>query len=420
MSRLEEEMQKSRVVVTGMGAITPIGLTVEEFWENVKAQKVGIGAITKFDTTDFKVKLAAEVKDFRAADHMDPKAARRMEPFAQYAVAASGEAMEDAGINMEAEDPYRVGVIIGSGIGSLETVEATYDKVLEHKVNRVNPLTIPKMISNMAAGNVSIQFGLKGKCENVVTACATGTNCIGDAMRTIQYGEADIMLAGGTESCICPTGVAGFQQLTALSTETDRMRSSIPFDKDRNGFVMGEGAGILVLEELSHAQKRGAHIYAELVGYGATADAYHITSPCEAGSGAAKAMEIAMREAGIEPAQIDYINAHGTSTHHNDLFETRAIRLAFGAHAENVQINSTKSMIGHLLGAAGGVEAIVCVKSIQDGFVHRTAGTKETDPECDLHYTIGGPVEKKITYAMSDSLGFGGHNAVLVFKAFDA
>lgn len=411
---------KRRVVITGMGAVTPTGNNVDTFWNSCKEGKVGIDRITKFDTLDFKVKLAAEVKDFRAADHMDPKAARRMEPFAQYAVAASGEAMEDAGINMEAEDPYRVGVIIGSGIGSLETVEATYDKVLEHKVNRVNPLTIPKMISNMAAGNVSIQFGLKGKCENVVTACATGTNCIGDAMRTIQYGEADIMLAGGTESCICPTGVAGFQQLTALSTETDRMRASIPFDKDRNGFVMGEGAGILVLEELSHAQKRGAHIYAELVGYGATADAYHITSPCEDGSGAAKAMESAMREAGIEPAQIDYINAHGTSTHHNDLFETRAIRLAFGAHAENVQINSTKSMIGHLLGAAGGVEAIVCVKSIQDGFVHRTAGTKETDPECDLHYTIGGPVEKKITYAMSDSLGFGGHNAVLVFKAFDA
>lgn len=411
---------KRRVVITGMGAVTPTGNNVDTFWNSCKEGKVGIDRITKFDTSDFKVKLAAEVKDFRAADHMDPKAARRMEPFAQYAVAASGEAMEDAGINMEAEDPYRVGVIIGSGIGSLETVEATYDKVLEHKVNRVNPLTIPKMISNMATGNVSIQFGLKGKCENVVTACATGTNCIGDAMRTIQYGEADIMLAGGTESCICPTGVAGFQQLTALSTETDRMRASIPFDKDRNGFVMGEGAGILVLEELSHAQKRGAHIYAELVGYGATADAYHITSPCEDGSGAAKAMEIAMREAGIEPAQIDYINAHGTSTHHNDLFETRAIRLAFGAHAENVQINSTKSMIGHLLGAAGGVEAIVCVKSIQDGFVHRTAGTKETDPECDLHYTIGGPVEKKITYAMSDSLGFGGHNAVLVFKAFDA
>lgn len=411
---------KRRVVITGMGAVTPTGNNVDTFWNSCKEGKVGIDRITKFDTSDFKVKLAAEVKDFRAADHMDPKAARRMEPFAQYAVAASGEAMEDAGINMEAEDPYRVGVIIGSGIGSLETVEATYDKVLEHKVNRVNPLTIPKMISNMAAGNVSIQFGLKGKCENVVTACATGTNCIGDAMRTIQYGEADIMLAGGTESCICPTGVAGFQQLTALSTETDRMRASIPFDKDRNGFVMGEGAGILVLEELSHAQKRGAHIYAELVGYGATADAYHITSPCEDGSGAAKAMEIAMREAGIEPAQIDYINAHGTSTHHNDLFETRAIRLAFGAHAENVQINSTKSMIGHLLGAAGGVEAIVCVKSIQDGFVHRTAGTKETDPECDLHYTVSGPVEKKITYAMSDSLGFGGHNAVLVFKAYDA
>lgn len=411
---------KRRVVITGMGAVTPTGNCVDVFWNSCKEGKVGIDRITKFDTADFKVSLAAEVKDFRAADYMDPKAARRMEPFAQYAVAAAKEAMEDAGIDMQKEDPYRAGVIIGSGIGSLETVEVTYGKVLEHKVNRVNPLTIPKMISNMAAGNVSILFGLKGKCENVVTACATGTNCIGDAMRTIQYGEADIMLAGGAESCICPTGIAGFQQLTALSTETDRLRASIPFDKDRNGFVMGEGAGILVLEELSHAQKRGAHIYAELVGYGATADAYHITSPCEDGSGAAKAMELAMREAGIEPAQIDYINAHGTSTHHNDLFETRAIRLAFGAHAKDVLINSTKSMIGHLLGAAGGVEAIVCVKSIQDGFVHRTAGTKETDPECDLHYAIDAPVEKKITYAMSDSLGFGGHNAVLVFKTFDA
>ena len=410
---------KKRVVITGMGAVTPTGNNVDTFWNSCKEGKVGIDRITKFDTSDFKVKLAAEVKDFRAADHMDPKAARRMEPFAQYAVAASGEAMEDAGINMEAEDPYRVGVIIGSGIGSLETVEATYDKVLEHKVNRVNPLTIPKMISNMAAGNVSIQFGLKGKCENVVTACATGTNCIGDAMRTIQYGEADIMLAGGTESCICPTGVAGFQQLTALSTETDRMRASIPFDKDRNGFVMGEGAGILVLEELSHAQKRGAHIYAELVGYGATADAYHITSPCEDGSGAAKAMEIAMREAGIEPAQIDYINAHGTSTHHNDLFETRAIRLAFGAHAENVQINSTKSMIGHLLGAAGGVEFVTCVKSLEEGFIHQTVGTTDPDEECDLNYAIGAPVEKEIHYAMSNSLGFGGHNASLLIKKYE-
>lgn len=410
---------KRRVVITGMGAVTPTGNNVDTFWNSCKEGKVGIDRITKFDTSDFKVKLAAEVKDFRAADHMDPKAARRMEPFAQYAVAASGEAMEDAGINMEAEDPYRVGVIIGSGIGSLETVEATYDKVLEHKVNRVNPLTIPKMISNMAAGNVSIQFGLKGKCENVVTACATGTNCIGDAMRTIQYGEADIMLAGGTESCICPTGVAGFQQLTALSTETDRMRASIPFDKDRNGFVMGEGAGILVLEELSHAQKRGAHIYAELVGYGATADAYHITSPCEDGSGAAKAMEIAMREAGIEPAQIDYINAHGTSTHHNDLFETRAIRLAFGAHAENVQINSTKSMIGHLLGAAGGVEFVTCVKSLEEGFIHQTVGTTDPDEECDLNYAIGAPVEKEIHYAMSNSLGFGGHNATLLVKKYE-
>ena len=407
---------KRRVVITGMGAVTPTGNNVDTFWNSCKEGKVGIDRITKFDTSDFKVKLAAEVKDFRAADHMDPKAARRMEPFAQYAVAASGEAMEDAGINMEAEDPYRVGVIIGSGIGSLETVEATYDKVLEHKVNRVNPLTIPKMISNMAAGNVSIQFGLKGKCENVVTACATGTNCIGDAMRTIQYGEADIMLAGGTESCICPTGVAGFQQLTALSTETDRMRASIPFDKDRNGFVMGEGAGILVLEELSHAQKRGAHIYAEIGGYGATCDAHHVTTPLEDGSAAARAMTLAMQDAGVAPEEVDYINAHGTSTKYNDLFETRAIKLAFGDSAYKVHINSTKSMTGHLLGAAGGVECIVCVKALQEGFIHQTMGTTETEGEMDLDYTIGAPKERNIRYAMSNSLGFGGHNACILIK----
>ena len=408
-----------RVVVTGMGAITPIGNSVEEFWNGIKEQKIGFAPITYFDATEYKAHLAAEVKGFNAKDYMSPKAARRMELFSQYAVAATKEAIEDAGLDLEKEDTTRIGVSVGCGVGSLQMIETTTRTLDKKGPNRVKPLAVPMMISNMAAGNVSIQFGLKGKCENVVTACATGTNCIGDAMRTIQYGEADIMLAGGTESCICPTGVAGFQQLTALSTETDRMRASIPFDKDRNGFVMGEGAGILVLEELSHAQKRGAHIYAELVGYGATADAYHITSPCEDGSGAAKAMEIAMREAGIEPAQIDYINAHGTSTHHNDLFETRAIRLAFGAHAENVQINSTKSMIGHLLGAAGGVEFVTCVKSLEDGFIHQTVGTTEPDEECDLNYAIGAPIDKEIRYAMSNSLGFGGHNATLLVKKYE-
>ena len=412
-------MQKSRVVVTGMGAITPIGLTVEEFWENVKAQKVGIGAITKFDTTDYKVKIAAEVKDFNAKDHMDPRAARRMDPFCQYAVTAAKEAFEDAGLDMEKEDSFRVGVIVGSGIGSLPQVENNYEKILTKGPGKVNPLMVPMMISNMAAGNISIQLGLRGKCTDVVTACASGTHSIGDAFRAIQYGDAEIMLAGGTESCICPTGVAGFTALTALTKTEDVARASIPFDKDRSGFVLGEGAGIVVLEELEHAKARGARIYAELVGYGATADAFHITSPAEDGAGAARAMELAMEEAGVQPSEVEYINAHGTSTHHNDLFETRAIHKAFGDAAKNLVVNSTKSMIGHLLGAAGGVEFVTCVKSLEEGFIHQTVGTTDPDEECDLNYAIGAPVEKEIHYAMSNSLGFGGHNATLLVKKYE-
>jgi len=410
---------KRRVVVTGLGAVTPIGNTVEEFWSSVKEGKVGIGEITKFDTSDYKVKVAAEVKGFAAKEHMDFKAAKRMEPFSQYAVAAAMEAYEDAGIDMEKEDPFRAGVIVGSGIGSLQVVEREYEKILTKGPGRVNPLMVPLMISNMAAGNISIQLGLKGKCTNVVTACASGTNCIGDALRAIQYDDADIMLAGGTESCICPTGVAGFTSLTALSASQDPMRASIPFDKDRDGFVLGEGAGVVVLEELEHAKARGAKIYAEVTGYGATGDAYHITSPAEDGSGAAKAMELAMREGGVSPRQVDYINAHGTGTHHNDLFETRAIKLAFGEAAKDVVINSTKSMIGHLLGAAGGVEFITCVKTIQDGFIHQTMGTKETDAECDLNYAIGAPVEREVNYVLTNSLGFGGHNATLLLQKYE-
>lgn len=410
---------KRRVVVTGLGAVTPIGNSVQDFWASVKKGTVGIGEITKFDTTDYKVKLAAEVKGFDAKEHMDARAARRMEPFSQYAVAAAKEAFADADIHMEQEDAFRAGVIVGSGIGSLQEIEREYEKILTKGPSRVNPLMVPLMISNMAAGNVSIQLGLKGKCTNVVTACATGTNCIGDAFRAIQYDDADIMLAGGTESSICPTGVAGFSSLTALSRSTDPLRASIPFDRERDGFVLGEGAGVVVLEELEHAKKRGAHIYAELVGYGATGDAHHITAPMEDGSGAAKAMEAAMKEAGIEPSRIDYINAHGTSTHHNDLYETRAVKLAFGEAAKDMQINSTKSMIGHLLGAAGAVEFIVCVKSLQDNFVHQTMGTVETEEECDLNYTLGAPVEKELRYAMSNSLGFGGHNASLVLKRYE-
>ena len=408
-----------RVVVTGLGAITPIGNNVEAFWNGLKEKKVGIGPITYFDTADYKAKLAGEVKDFDPKQYMDPKAAKRMEKFCQFAVCAAKEAIEDAGLNMEQEDPFRVGVSVGSGIGSLQSVEREYSKMLQKGPNRVNPLLVPLMISNMAAGNVSIQFGMRGKCINVVTACATGTHSIGEAFRTIQYGDADVMIAGGTEASITPIGVAGFTALTALSTSEDPMRASIPFDKDRNGFVMGEGAGIVVLESLEHAQARGAKIYAELAGYGATGDAYHITSPAEDGSGAAKAMEMAIADAGLKPEDVDYINAHGTSTPHNDLFETKAIKLALGDHAGNVKINSTKSMIGHLLGAAGGVEFITCVKSIEEGFVHATAGLQEEDPECDLDYTKGEGVSMNVNCALSNSLGFGGHNATLLVKKFE-
>ena len=408
-----------RVVVTGLGAITPIGNNVEAFWNGLKEKKVGIGPITYFDTADYKAKLAGEVKDFDPKQYMDPKAAKRMEKFCQFAVCAAKEAIEDARLNMEQEDPFRVGVSVGSGIGSLQSVEREYSKMLQKGPNRVNPLLVPLMISNMAAGNVSIQFGMRGKCINVVTACATGTHSIGEAFRTIQYGDADVMIAGGTEASITPIGVAGFAALTALSTSEDPMRASIPFDKDRNGFVMGEGAGIVVLESLEHAQARGAKIYAELAGYGATGDAYHITSPAEDGSGAAKAMEMAIADAGLKPEDVDYINAHGTSTHHNDLFETKAIKLALGEHAEKVKINSTKSMVGHLLGAAGGVEFITCVKSIEEGFVHATAGLQEEDPECDLDYTKGEGVSMNVNCALSNSLGFGGHNATLLVKKFE-
>ena len=410
----------TRVVVTGMGAITPIGNSVEAFWTAVKSNTVGIAPITHFDTADFKYKLAAEVKDFDPKQYMDPKTARRMEPFCQFAVAAAKEALETSGIDMEKEDPFRVGVSVGSGIGSLQALERNEKRLLEKGPGRVEPLLVPLMISNMAAGNVSIQFGLKGKCINVVTACATGTHSIGEAFRSIQHGEADVMVAGGTEASITPIGVAGFTSLTALNTTDDVKKASIPFDQDRNGFVMGEGAGIVVLESLEHAQARGAKILAEVVGYGATCDAYHITSPAEDGSGAAKAMEFAMKDAGITPEQLDYVNAHGTSTHHNDLFETKAIKLALGDHANKVKINSTKSMIGHLLGAAGGVEFITCVKSIEDGYVHPTVGLENPGEGCDLDYTMHEGVSMDVNYAISNSLGFGGHNASLIVKKFTA
>lgn len=410
---------KRRVVVTGLGAVTPIGNNVEEFWQGIQEGRVGIGPITKFDTTEYKVKIAAEVKNFKAADYMDFKAAKRMEAFSQYAVAAAKEAFAQSGISMEDEDPYRVGVIVGSGVGSLQAIEREYAKLLDKGPAKVNLLLVPMMISNMAAGNVSIQLGAKGKCTDVVTACASGTHSIGDAYRAIQCGDADVMIAGGTENAITPVGVSGFTNMTALTTCNDPGHASIPFDKNRSGFVLGEGAGIAVLEEMEHAKKRGAKILAEVVGYGATADAHHITAPAEDGSGAAKAMSLAMQEAGIVPEQVDYINAHGTSTPLNDLSETRAIKLAFGDAAYKVKINSTKSMIGHLLGAAGGVEFVTCVKSILDGYIHQTVNSSESDGECDLDYCFGAPCRQEVTYAMSNSLGFGGHNATLLIKKYE-
>ena len=405
-----------RVVVTGMGAITPIGNCVGEFWEGVKEQRIGFAPITHFDASEYKCRLAAEVKDFQAKDYMDARAARRMEPFCQYAVAAAKEALEQSGIRMEEEDPYMAGCAVGSGVGSMQAMEREHRKMLEKGPGRVNPLFIPLLISNMAAGNISIQFGLKGKSINVVTACATGTHCIGEAFRTIQYGDADIMVAGGTESAVTPMGISGFTALTALSSCTDPKRCSLPFDKDRSGFVMGEGAAVVVLEELSHAQARGAKILAEVIGYGATSDAYHITSPAEDGAGAARAMMNALKDGGISPEELTYINAHGTGTHLNDLFETRAVKLAFGSHAYDLRINSTKSMVGHLLGAAGALEFITCVKEMEEGYIHPTVGLQETEEELDLNYVPGSPLREEIPYALSNSLGFGGHNASLLLK----
>lgn len=406
-----------RVVITGMGAITPIGNSVEEFWNGIKEGKTGFGPITYFDTADYRCKLAAEVKDFDPTQYMDKKSARRMEQFCQFAVAAAGQAISDAGLDMEQEDPYMVGCSVGSGIGSLQAMEREYDRLKEKGPGRVGPMLVPLMISNMAAGNVSIAYGLKGKSLNVVTACATGTHSIGEAYRTIQYGDADVMVAGGTESSITPIGIAGFSALTALSFSEDPQRASIPFDKDRNGFVMGEGSAVVVLEELEHAKRRGAKIYAELIGYGCSSDAYHITSPAEDGSGAATAMLNALKDGGVAPEKLSYINAHGTSTHHNDLFETRAIKLAFGEHAYDLKINSTKSMVGHLLGAASAVEFVTCVKEIQEGYIHRTVGLRETEEELDLNYCRDS-YEEEVPYALTNSLGFGGHNASLLLKKY--
>ena len=408
---------KRRVVITGMGAVTPIGNTLDEFWNGIKEEKVGIGAITKFDTEDYKVKIAAEVKDFNVKERLDNKAARRMEVFSQYAVAASREAFAMAGLDMEKEDPYRVGVIIGSGIGGLSSMEKEHEKIITKGPKRVSPMLIPLMISNMAAGNVAIDLGCKGKCTDVVTACATGSNSIGDALRAIQYGDADVMLAGGTESSITPVAVAGFTNLTALSSESDPLRASLPFDEARGGFVIGEGAGVVVLEELEHAKKRGAKILAELAGYGSTCDAFHITAPRPDGSAGARAIQLALQEAGHQAGERVYINAHGTGTPMNDSLETQVVKLALGEEeAKKAYMSSTKSMTGHMLGAAGAIEALACLKALNEGILPPTINLLDPDPACDLNYVPNQAIHTEVDLVLSNSLGFGGHNACIAFR----
>ena len=408
---------KKRVVITGIGAITPVGNTVDEYWDSLKEGKHGFGPITQFDASAYKCKLVGEVKNFVAKDYIDPKSARRMARFTQFAVKATQEAMADSGLDMTKEDAYRVGTCIGSGVGSLQELENAYGTILTKGPLRVSPFVVPMMISNIAAGNVAIQFGLKGKSIDVVTACASGTNSIGEAFRTIQYGDADVMVAGGCEAAVTPIGISTFDSLTALTSSTDPDRCSIPFDKDRSGFVLGEGAGIVILEELEHAKARGAKIYAELSGYGCSSDAHHITAPEESGEGPAVAMTNAVKDAGLPLDAVQYINAHGTSTHLNDLVETRAIKKAFGDHAKDIKINSTKSMTGHLLGAAGAIECIACVKSIEEGYIHRTRGLVESEEELDLDYCKE-PCEMDVDVAISNSLGCGGHNACIVLQKY--
>ncbi|MBO5469743.1 MAG: beta-ketoacyl-ACP synthase II [Lachnospiraceae bacterium] len=407
-----------RAVVTGMGVVTPIGIGVSEFWDGILHNRIGIDRIRNFDASEYKVKLSAEVKNFNAKDYLEPKAAKRMERFSQFAAVAAKEAMEDSGIHVEDEDSYRLGVSIGSGVGSLMGIEREYDKLITKGPGKIHPLTAPLILGNMAAANVAMMYGMQGKCIDVVTACATGTNSIGEAFRSIQHGEADVILAGGVDSSVSRFGVAAFQALTALTDSQDPHCASIPFDKRRNGFVTGEGAGVLVLEELEHAKARGAHIYAEIGGYGATCDAHHVTTPLEDGSAAARAMTMAMEEAGVAPEEVDYINAHGTGTVYNDLYETRAIKLAFGKAAYDVHINSTKSMVGHMFAGGGAVELVTCIQSINENYIHPTVGLEQDDPECDLNYTKGEGVHVPVRVAISNSLGFGGHNATLLVKEY--
>lgn len=407
---------KNRVVVTGMGAITPLGNDVNSFWKGIKEGKNGIDYITQINTERLKVKVAAEVKDFKPESYIDRKEAKRMDRYCQLALAASKEAIEDSGLDLDNINKERLGVVVGSGIGGLATIEREVKTLVEKGPNRVSPLFIPMAISNMAAGNIAIRYGAKGMCTSVVTACATGTNAIGDSLRLLQYGMADVIIAGGAEASVTELAIAGFTNLTALSNSNDPNSASTPFDVNRSGFVMGEGAGILILETLEHAQKRGAKIYAELVGYGSTCDAHHMTAPAPEGEGGARALKLAIEDSGIDVSEVSYINAHGTSTPLNDKYETMAIKTVLGEYAYKVPVSSTKSMTGHLLGAAGAIEGIICVKALQEGYVPPTINYNTPDPECDLDYVPNQGREAELKYAASNSLGFGGHNATIVFK----
>ncbi|OAM94210.1 3-oxoacyl-[acyl-carrier-protein] synthase II [Pelosinus fermentans] len=411
---------KKRVVVTGLGAITPIGIGKDEFWQSLLNGKSGIGKITHFDASEYTTQIAGEVKDFDPAKYIDKKEAKRMDPFTQFAVAASKMAFEDSGINLETEDRTRIGTMIGTGIGGMDTLNEQYKNLFDKGPNRISPFFIPMMIGNMAAGQTSITFGLQGPCSCVTTACATGTNAIGDAFKVIHRGDADVMVAGGTEAAISPIAVAGFCSMKALSTRNDEPeKASRPFDKDRNGFVMGEGAGVVILESLEHAVARGAHIYAEVIGYGFNADAYHITAPAPEGAQAAKCMEMALRDAGIAPEAVDYINAHGTSTPLNDKNETLAIKSLFGEHAYKLAVSSIKSMTGHLLGAAGGIECIATVLTLENDMIPPTINCDAPDEEMDLDYVPHTSRKQVVNVALSNSLGFGGHNATILLKKFE-
>lgn len=408
-----------RVVITGMGAITPVGNNVDDFWNSIKNGVSGIDFIKSFDTTDFKVKIAAEVKDFDPTLYVQKKELKRNDLVSIYGIAAATQAVLDSKLNLDEIDKDRFGVIVGSGIGGMITIQEQVGKLFAKGPSKVSPLFIPMAIGNMVAGNIAIKFGAKGVCENIVTACATGTNCIGDAFRSIKHGYSDVIIAGGAEAAISEIGVAGFTNLTALSTNPDPKKACRPFDKNRDGFVMGDGSGVVILEELEHALKRGAKIYGEVVGYGATGDAYHMTAPSPDGSGAGKAMKLAMEEAGIKPSDVSYINAHGTSTPANETSEIKAINYALGDEAPNVPVSSTKSMTGHLLGAAGAIEAIACIKALEDGFIPPTLNVDEKDENCNFDCVpyVGRSADLK--YALSNSLGFGGHNAVLCFKKWE-